>query len=168
MTKATLHYNGKVLWEPPAIYKSSCTINVEFFPFDEQHCTMKFGRYIIRPIWTLYLNLLLYPFFSSSHFQLDLWRLSSRPGARQSADRRERRDTDRHRPARLLPERRVGHHERAGQAERQNVSVLSRALSGHHVQHNVAPQDTLLHGEPDRAVRGHLVPHRLDLLLAQR
>ena len=36
MTKATLHYNGKVLWEPPAIYKSSCTINVEFFPFDEQ------------------------------------------------------------------------------------------------------------------------------------
>lgn len=44
MTKATLHYNGKVLWEPPAIYKSSCTINVEFFPFDEQHCTMKFGR----------------------------------------------------------------------------------------------------------------------------
>lgn len=45
MTKATLHYNGKVLWEPPAIYKSSCTINVEFFPFDEQHCTMKFGSW---------------------------------------------------------------------------------------------------------------------------
>ena len=45
MTKATLHYNGKILWEPPAIYKSSCTINVEFFPFDEQHCTMKFGSW---------------------------------------------------------------------------------------------------------------------------
>jgi nicotinic acetylcholine receptor, invertebrate len=45
MTKATLHHDGKVIWEPPAIYKSSCTINVEFFPFDEQHCTMKFGSW---------------------------------------------------------------------------------------------------------------------------
>ncbi|CAF0792648.1 unnamed protein product [Brachionus calyciflorus] len=45
MTKATLHFNGKVIWEPPAIYKSSCTINVEFFPFDEQHCIMKFGSW---------------------------------------------------------------------------------------------------------------------------
>lgn len=45
MTKATLHYDGKVLWEPPAIYKSSCTIDVEFFPFDEQLCKMKFGSW---------------------------------------------------------------------------------------------------------------------------
>jgi nicotinic acetylcholine receptor len=38
MTKATLHPDGKVVWEPPAIYKSSCIIDVEFFPFDElQH-----------------------------------------------------------------------------------------------------------------------------------
>jgi nicotinic acetylcholine receptor len=41
MTKATLYFNGSVHWEPPAIYKSSCTINVEFFPFDQQHCLMK-------------------------------------------------------------------------------------------------------------------------------
>ncbi|CAH1797210.1 unnamed protein product [Owenia fusiformis] len=45
MTKATLYPDGKVLWEPPAIYKSSCTINVEFFPFDEQICDMKFGSW---------------------------------------------------------------------------------------------------------------------------
>jgi nicotinic acetylcholine receptor len=44
MTKASLFYDGRVVWEPPAIYKSSCTIDVEFFPFDEQHCTMNFGR----------------------------------------------------------------------------------------------------------------------------
>ncbi len=36
MTKATLKYTGEVFWEPPAIYKSSCEINVEYFPYDEQ------------------------------------------------------------------------------------------------------------------------------------
>uniref|UniRef100_A0A0B6YJM9 Uncharacterized protein n=2 Tax=Arion vulgaris TaxID=1028688 RepID=A0A0B6YJM9_9EUPU len=45
MTKATLHSDGRVVWEPPAIYKSSCTINVEFFPFDEQQCLLKFGSW---------------------------------------------------------------------------------------------------------------------------
>ena len=45
MTKATLYNNGRVHWEPPAIYKSSCTIDVEFYPFDEQLCTMKFGSW---------------------------------------------------------------------------------------------------------------------------
>ncbi|XP_074651902.1 acetylcholine receptor subunit alpha-like [Tubulanus polymorphus] len=45
MTKATLNMDGTVEWVPPAIYKSSCTINVEFFPFDEQKCAMKFGSW---------------------------------------------------------------------------------------------------------------------------
>ncbi|XP_026475783.1 acetylcholine receptor subunit beta-like 2 [Ctenocephalides felis] len=45
MTKATLKYTGEVIWKPPAIYKSSCEINVEYFPFDEQTCFMKFGSW---------------------------------------------------------------------------------------------------------------------------
>ena len=45
MTKAVLHHSGKVVWNPPAIYKSSCEIDVEFFPFDEQNCFMKFGSW---------------------------------------------------------------------------------------------------------------------------
>ncbi|XP_044018760.1 acetylcholine receptor subunit alpha-like 1 [Aphidius gifuensis] len=45
MTKAILHHTGKVKWKPPAIYKSFCEINVEYFPFDEQTCFMKFGSW---------------------------------------------------------------------------------------------------------------------------
>jgi len=45
MTKAILHYDGRVKWNPPAIYKSYCGIDVEYFPFDEQECMMKFGSW---------------------------------------------------------------------------------------------------------------------------
>ncbi|XP_026147043.1 neuronal acetylcholine receptor subunit alpha-2 isoform X1 [Carassius auratus] len=45
MTKAHLFHTGKVLWVPPAIYKSSCSIDVTFFPFDQQNCKMKFGSW---------------------------------------------------------------------------------------------------------------------------
>lgn len=45
MTKAILHHTGKVVWKPPAIYKSFCEIDVEYFPFDQQTCVMKFGSW---------------------------------------------------------------------------------------------------------------------------
>ncbi|XP_054710852.1 LOW QUALITY PROTEIN: acetylcholine receptor subunit alpha-like [Uloborus diversus] len=45
MTKAILHSDGMVDWKPPAIYKSSCLMDVEYFPFDEQTCFMKFGSW---------------------------------------------------------------------------------------------------------------------------
>jgi len=45
MTKATIHYDGKIVWKPPAIYKSLCPIDVEFFPFDQQMCTLKIGSW---------------------------------------------------------------------------------------------------------------------------
>ncbi|KAM4836941.1 neuronal acetylcholine receptor subunit alpha-2 [Thomomys bottae] len=45
MTKAHVSSTGTVHWAPPAIYKSSCSIDVTFFPFDQQNCKMKFGSW---------------------------------------------------------------------------------------------------------------------------
>ena len=45
MTKATVYYSGMVVWQPPAVYKSSCSIDVEFFPYDVQTCVLKLGSW---------------------------------------------------------------------------------------------------------------------------
>lgn len=45
MTKATVYYNGLVVWQPPAVYKSSCAIDVEYFPYDVQTCVLKLGSW---------------------------------------------------------------------------------------------------------------------------
>ncbi|KAM8862701.1 neuronal acetylcholine receptor subunit alpha-4-like isoform 2-T2 [Spinachia spinachia] len=45
LTKAHLFHDGRIKWMPPAIYKSSCSIDVTFFPFDQQSCKMKFGSW---------------------------------------------------------------------------------------------------------------------------
>ncbi|XP_043946390.1 neuronal acetylcholine receptor subunit alpha-4 [Protopterus annectens] len=45
LTKAHLFHDGRIKWMPPAIYKSSCNIDVTFFPFDQQVCKMKFGSW---------------------------------------------------------------------------------------------------------------------------
>ena len=45
ITKVTIHPDGLIVWKPPAIYKSLCPIDVEYFPFDEQQCTIKIGSW---------------------------------------------------------------------------------------------------------------------------
>ncbi|MEE6489701.1 hypothetical protein FKM82_015652 [Ascaphus truei] len=44
-TKVLLDYTGKIIWTPPAIFKSYCEIIVTHFPFDQQNCSMKLGTW---------------------------------------------------------------------------------------------------------------------------
>jgi nicotinic acetylcholine receptor len=36
LAKASVYPTGAIVWEPPMIYKSSCPINVQYFPFGKE------------------------------------------------------------------------------------------------------------------------------------
>ena len=42
---AVVQSTGSVLWLPAAIFKSTCSINILYFPFDIQSCGLKFGSW---------------------------------------------------------------------------------------------------------------------------
>ncbi|XP_064619930.1 neuronal acetylcholine receptor subunit alpha-10-like isoform X2 [Lineus longissimus] len=44
-SKAMVDNNGTVFWPPPAKFRSSCKIDITYFPFDDQLCKMKFGSW---------------------------------------------------------------------------------------------------------------------------
>lgn len=45
VAKARLYSNGTVVWKPPTMFRSTCEIDVEFFPFDIQTCYLRFGSW---------------------------------------------------------------------------------------------------------------------------
>ncbi|KJH47826.1 Cation transporter family protein [Dictyocaulus viviparus] len=47
-SNVVVEYTGEMLWVPPAVYKSSCIIDVEYFPFDEQVCSLTFGSWTFK------------------------------------------------------------------------------------------------------------------------
>lgn len=42
---AMVHNDGKVFWSPPVRLRSSCKVDITYFPFDTQICSMKFGSW---------------------------------------------------------------------------------------------------------------------------
>lgn len=44
-TNVAIGYDGKIRWDTPAITKSSCKVDVSYFPFDGQQCRLTFGSW---------------------------------------------------------------------------------------------------------------------------
>lgn len=45
VAKAVLYANGTVVWKPPTMFRSTCEVDVEYFPFDIQTCFLRFGSW---------------------------------------------------------------------------------------------------------------------------
>ncbi|KAK2846782.1 hypothetical protein Q5P01_009781 [Channa striata] len=44
-TNVVIRHDGQVTWDSPAITKSSCKVDVSFFPFDAQQCRFTYGSW---------------------------------------------------------------------------------------------------------------------------
>ncbi|CAJ0576020.1 unnamed protein product, partial [Mesorhabditis spiculigera] len=44
-SRAMVVHTGEVFWPPPTQLRSTCKIDVTYFPFDSQHCSLKFGSW---------------------------------------------------------------------------------------------------------------------------
>ena len=44
-TPVILTWTGKCSWYCPVSFTSTCPINVQYFPFDQQKCVLKFGSW---------------------------------------------------------------------------------------------------------------------------
>lgn len=58
---AVVMSDGTVKWRPPSIFKSTCQINIQKFPYDQQNCSMKFGS------WTYDGDSIDIQFYENSH-----------------------------------------------------------------------------------------------------
>ena len=45
-SRAMVEPSGNVFWPPPTKFRSTCPVDVTYFPFDDQTCVMKLGSWI--------------------------------------------------------------------------------------------------------------------------
>jgi nicotinic acetylcholine receptor len=80
-----IHHDSRVEWIPPAIFQSTCRIDVTYFPFDQQRCEMIFGS------WTYRGNAVTLKFYKSKNYvelsdywKSGTWDIVAVPGCLQS------------------------------------------------------------------------------------
>ena len=45
-SRVNVRYDGRVDWMVPIMIKSSCAVDVTYFPFDNQHCFLRLGSWM--------------------------------------------------------------------------------------------------------------------------
>ena len=45
-TQILMYPDGTHFWLAPAVFTSTCKLNMKYFPFDDQHCQLKFGSWM--------------------------------------------------------------------------------------------------------------------------
>ena len=45
-SRAMVYNDGKVFWPPPTKFRSTCPVDVTYFPFDDQTCILKLGSWM--------------------------------------------------------------------------------------------------------------------------
>lgn len=80
-----IYHDSRVEWIPPAIFQSTCRIDVTYFPFDQQRCEMIFGS------WTYTGNAVTLKFYKdrnyvelSDYWKSGTWDIVEVPGCLQS------------------------------------------------------------------------------------
>ena len=53
-TKVMVENDGACIWMSPATYTSTCSINVRYWPFDNQECSMTFGSWSYGKMYVEY------------------------------------------------------------------------------------------------------------------
>jgi len=44
-THCVIYHTGLVEWLPPGLFKTTCDVDIKYFPFDDQKCKIKFGTW---------------------------------------------------------------------------------------------------------------------------
>lgn len=128
MTKAVLHHTGKVFWNPPAIFKSSCEIDVRYFPYDQQTCFMKFGSWSYGGDQVRFIHLLIsYSEFLNTFAALVVLIFLDWPAAHKS-ESWKCDGTNWNWFTGILSECRMGYIRRTGWSTQKILSLLSRTL----------------------------------------
>jgi hypothetical protein len=43
--RVQVHHNGSVHWEPGGVFETTCDMNIAYFPFDRQSCSITIGSW---------------------------------------------------------------------------------------------------------------------------